>query len=80
MLRIHSDTLSVPAIYAYLNTLQPSERTSISLHVHDEIVLDLPKNTYPIERFRKILTEREPWMLGLPIAADIWVNSRYGKR
>jgi DNA polymerase len=80
MLRIHSDTLSVPAIFAYLNTLQPSERTSISLHVHDEIVLDLPKNTYPIERFRQQLTARESWMTGLPIAVDVWINQRYGKR
>jgi DNA polymerase len=80
MLRVHRDTIAVPAIAAYLNTLAAEARTAISLHVHDEIVLDLPKNTYPIERFRKILTEREPWMLDLPIAVDLWVNPRYGKR
>jgi DNA polymerase bacteriophage-type len=80
MLRIHDDTLTVPAIVAYLQTLEPYARTAICLHVHDEIGLDLPKGSYPEERFRAILTAREPWMAGLPVAADTWINPRYGKR
>jgi DNA polymerase len=80
MLRIHADTLTVPAVVAYLNTLPPEERTAISLHVHDEICLDLPKGIYPIERFRQQLTKSEAWMVGLPIAADTWKHERYGKR
>jgi DNA polymerase len=80
MLRVHADTLSVPAIAAYLMTLPPEERTAISLHVHDEVCLDAPKGSYSKERFRAILTQRPTWALDLPIAADIWQNFRYGKR
>lgn len=80
MLRVHADTLSVPAIRDYLMTLPEAARTAISLHVHDEAVLDIPKGSYPVDRFRRILTAKEAWMEGLPIAADIWVNERYGKR
>jgi DNA polymerase len=80
MLRVHDDTLTVPEIAAYLATLEPYARTAISLHVHDEIGLDVPKGSYPEERFLRILKIKEKWMTGLPIAADLWTNPRYGKR
>jgi DNA polymerase len=80
MLRVHRDTLSVPSVASYLETLPAEERTAISLHVHDEIVIDVPKGSYPKERMRAALTQLEPWMEGLPMAADMWNNFRYGKR
>jgi DNA polymerase len=80
MLRIHADTLTVPAVTSYLTALPASARTAISLHVHDEICLDLPKGSYPRERFVKVLTERPSWAADLPIAVDTWINPRYGKR
>lgn len=80
MLRVHKDSLLVPAAYEFLKTLAPEARTAISLHVHDEICLDIPKDSYPKERFLRALTAKEDWMVGLPIAADIWINPRYGKR
>ena len=80
MLRIHRDTLSVPAISKYLASLPPGARTAIALHVHDEVVLDLPKNSYPADRFKRVLTAKEEWMEGLPITADLWTNVRNGKR
>jgi DNA polymerase bacteriophage-type len=80
MLRVHADTLTVPAVRDYLMTLPPEARTSISLHVHDEIVLDLPISSYPIDRFKRVITTKEPWMDGLPITADTWSYPRYGKR
>jgi DNA polymerase len=80
MLRVHRDSLSVAPVAAYLATLPASARTAISLHVHDEICLDVPKGSYSKERFLEMLTRRESWMTGLPIAADIWINPRYGKR
>jgi DNA polymerase len=80
MLRIHCDTLSVPAIRAYLDTLPENARTAISLHVHDEVCLDIPKGSYPTERFREMLITKEDWMAGLPIAVDIWIYPVYGKR
>ena len=80
MLRVHADTLSVPAIKTYLATLPAGARTAISLHVHDEVVLDVPRGSYSKERFRAILTQRPAWAPDLPIAVDIWQNQRYGKR
>jgi DNA polymerase len=80
MLRVHDDTLTVPEIVAYLQTLEPYARTAISLHVHDEIGLDVPKGSYPEERFLRVLKVKEGWMEGLPIAADLWTHPRYGKR
>lgn len=80
MLRLHEDTLQMPAIVAYLATLPPEARTALSLHVHDEACLDVPKGSYPIERFKRVMMERPRWAPDLPIAVDIWVNSRYGKR
>jgi len=80
MLRVHDDTLTVPAIAAYLATLEPYARTAICLHVHDEIGLDVPKGSYPESRFLAVLKVKEKWMGDLPIAADLWTNPRYGKR
>jgi DNA polymerase bacteriophage-type len=80
MLRVHDDTLTVPDIVAYLNTLEPYARTALCLHVHDEIGLDVPRGSYPEERLLRVLKTLEKWMEGLPIAADLWTNPRYGKR
>jgi DNA polymerase bacteriophage-type len=80
MLRVHRDTLSVPAVAQYLMTLPANSRTAIMLHVHDEICLDLPKGAYDPERFRAVLTQTPAWAKGLPIAVDLWQNPRYGKR
>jgi DNA polymerase len=80
MLRVHQDTLTVPEIAAYLATLPPAARTAISLHVHDEIGLDVPKGSYSKERLARVITRREPWMDGLPMSADTWAHPTYGKR
>ena len=80
MWRLHADTMNVPEIKRYLMTLPEEARTAICLHVHDEVVLDVPKGSYPKERMRRVLCEKEDWMVGLPMAADLWVNVRYGKR
>jgi len=80
MLRVHDDTLTVPAIAAYLQTLEPYARTAISLHVHDEIGIDVPKNSYSEERLLSVMKVKEPWMTGLPVSADTWRHERYGKR
>jgi len=80
LLRVHADTLTVPAIAAYLASLPVGERTAIVLHVHDEIVLDVPAGTYPKERLQSVLCEKEEWFRDLPMAADVWNYPRYGKR
>ena len=80
MLRVHDDTLTVPEIAAYLQTLEPYARTAISLHVHDEIGIDVPKGSYSEERLLSMMKVKELWMEGLPVSADTWQNFRYGKR
>jgi DNA polymerase bacteriophage-type len=80
IMRLHRDTLTVPTIAAYLDTLPPEERSAISLHVHDELVLDVPKGCYTLERMIQVITAPFDWSDGLPLAAAGWVNFRYGKR
>ena len=80
MLRVHDDTLTVPAIKSYLDTLEPYARTAISLHVHDEIGIDVPKGSYSEERLLSVMKIKESWMTGLPVSADTWRHERYGKR
>jgi DNA polymerase len=79
-LRVHADTMSVPAIKAYLDTLPPEERTAINLHIYDELSVDVPKGSYPAERLAKMMTAPIDWAPGLPLAVDTWTNVRYGKR
>jgi DNA polymerase len=80
MLRVHEDSRYVIEISRYLETLPPEERTAICLHVHDELVLDVPKGSYPLDRLIRQMTAGETWSTGLPLAAAGWVNERYGKR
>jgi DNA polymerase len=86
-LRLHAYTLEVPAIRAYLETLEAPERTALVLQVHDEICLDVPVGSLSEATLREIMCEpkRRPdtgtvWSMGLPLAADTWINFRYGKR
>ncbi len=78
--RLHADTLSVPQIAAYLSTLDPEERTAIALHVHDELVLDVPIGSYALKRMIGVMVQETSWSRGLPLAAEGWVGPRYGKR
>ena len=81
MLRVHADTLKWPgALSDFLSKLPGNARTAINLHVHDEICLDVPKGSYPKARFIEMLTQRPSWAPDLPIAVDVWINPRYGKR
>lgn len=51
----------------------------IVMHVHDEVVCELPKNTKTIEEMEEILTELPSWADGLPIAAEGAKGFRYQK-
>lgn len=79
LLEVHRDTLTVPAVRAYLETLHEYERTAIVLHVHDELVLEVPKGTYPLERLIQNMVDMPDWARGLPLAAAGWVGNRYKK-
>jgi DNA polymerase len=80
LLRVDADAWTVPAIATFLHALPPEERSAICLHVHDEIVLDVPIGSYPLERLLALATEGFPWSVGLPLAAAGWSGPRYGKR
>jgi len=83
---IHEDALTVPAVQTYLDTLPAEERTAIALHVHDEVMLDVPVGSYPLSRLiaQMVRPKRRDdgavWTEGLPLAAEGWVFPRYGKR
>jgi len=77
---VHRDTLTVPAIVAYLQTLPESERTAIVLKIHDSVTLDVPKGSYTLERLIQLLIGSSPWAAGMPIDAAGWVGPRFGKR
>ena len=51
----------------------------IVLHVHDEIVCEVPEGFGSTEEFTRLMTRKPAWALELPIAAEAWSNSRYRK-
>jgi DNA polymerase len=57
------------------------ERSSypIILHIHDEIVCEVPEGFGNCEEFLRLMTELPAWAAGLPIAAKAWTGPSYGK-
>jgi hypothetical protein len=51
----------------------------IALHVHDEVVAEVPDGFGSEEDFLRILTEVPPWATGLPIAAKARSGRRFCK-
>jgi DNA polymerase bacteriophage-type len=51
----------------------------IVLHVHDEVVAEVPENFGSLEEFTKLMTRKPAWALDLPIAAKAWTGKRYCK-
>jgi DNA polymerase len=51
----------------------------IVLHVHDEIVCEVPIGFGSTEEFLHLMTRKPAWALELPIAANAWIGSRYCK-
>jgi DNA polymerase len=51
----------------------------IVLHVHDELVCDVPLGFGNVEEFSHLMTRKPAWALELPIAASAWTGSRYCK-
>ena len=51
----------------------------VVLHVHDEVIAEVPKGTGDIEEFIKIMTTVPSWAVGFPIAANGFITRRYHK-
>jgi len=52
---------------------------AICLHVHDEIVAEVPADFTDAEAFRRLLIESPSWAAGLPVAAKVRIGKRYSK-
>jgi DNA polymerase bacteriophage-type len=51
----------------------------IVMHVHDEIVAEVPIGFGSTEEFTRLMTRKPAWALELPIAASAWTGPRYCK-
>lgn len=49
------------------------------MHIHDEVVLDVPEAEADLGRVIQLMTEPIPWAPGLPLDADGFVGSYYKK-
>ena len=51
----------------------------ITLHVHDEIVAEVPTDFGSVEEFQRLITTLPDWAEGLPIAAKVRNGERFSK-
>lgn len=51
----------------------------VVFHVHDEVVLDVPKDRADLDRVIEIMSQPISWAPGLPMAADGWTGNYYTK-
>ena len=51
----------------------------IVIHVHDEIVAEVPEGFGSLEEFTRLMTRKPAWAPDLPIAASGWTGPRYCK-
>ncbi len=51
----------------------------VVLHVHDEIVCEMPFGKGSLNEMCAIMSQAEPWAAGMPIAVEGWQGKRYRK-
>lgn len=54
---------------------------NVSLHIHDELVVEVPESEAAATKAKleKVMCEPPPWATGLPLAVEAKVMHRYGK-
>src|SRR5262249_30310457 len=52
-------------------------RYQIVLHVHDEIVCEIPEGFGSTAEFHALMTQLPSWANEMPIAAKVWTSPRY---
>lgn len=63
--------------YAMLNLRERG--FNIVMHVHDEVVLEVKKDTTTVKEICDIMTETPPWAEGLPLRAEGYKCEFYRK-
>jgi len=51
----------------------------VVLHIHDEIVAEVPEEDNNLEKFINLITQLPSWAEGCPIGAEGWIGKRYKK-
>ncbi len=55
------------------------EGLPVVFHIHDEVVIDCPKDTAGLEQVVQIMSRPIPWAPDLPLGADGWVGTFFKK-
>jgi DNA polymerase len=64
---------------AYAMTRLHAEGYKIVMHVHDEVVLEMPYGQGSEEQVAEIMSQGAPWAAGLPLVADGYETEYYKK-
>jgi DNA polymerase len=51
----------------------------VVMHVHDEVVVEVPESFGSVNEVANIISETPPWAAGLPVSAEGWEGRRYRK-